>query len=126
MSSQAIFHLLSQYDSLHNLQYLYSLSHRMNTSSPMVSLIMCDHYLNLQNHLHQHEDSSCQWNHIDVQIFFRWELQEEGIIVFKPTPWPENKVDIFMKNVDAALLHRHSTKLYSDDILLAVLKCEKP
>jgi len=59
-------------------------------------------------------------------MFFLRELKEEGLVVYKHIPGPENKAGIFTKNVDAGTLHRHSTKLCGDDGLLESLKGNKP
>ena len=59
-------------------------------------------------------------------MFFLHELKEEGLVVYSHIPGPENKADIFTKNVDAGTLHRHSIKLYGDDGLLESLKGNKP
>jgi hypothetical protein len=59
-------------------------------------------------------------------MFFLRELKEDGILVFKHTPGPENKTDIFTKNVDVGSLHKYSAKLWGDDGLLSMLKGEKP
>jgi hypothetical protein len=64
--------------------------------------------------------------HVDVQMFFLRELKEEGLVVYKHIPGPENKVDISTKNVEVGTLHRHSIKLCVDDGLLELLKGNKP
>ena len=48
------------------------------------------------------------------------------MVAFKHIPGPENKADIFTKNVDATSLHKHSAKLFGGDGLLMALKGEKP
>ena len=64
--------------------------------------------------------------HVDVQMFFLHELKEEGMVVYKHIPGPDNEADIFTKNVNAGTLHKHSTKLCGNDGLLTTLKGEKP
>ena len=64
--------------------------------------------------------------HVDVQMFFLRESKEEGMVVYKHIPGPENEANIFTKNVDASTLHRHSTKLCRDNGLLKLLKGNKP
>ena len=53
--------------------------------------------------------------HVDVRMFYLHELKEEGMVVFKYVPGPENEADIFTKNVNAGSLHRHSAKLCGND-----------
>ena len=46
--------------------------------------------------------------HIDVQVFFIWELNEDGVEAFKHIPGTDNEVDIFTKKFDSDTLNRHS------------------
>jgi hypothetical protein len=64
--------------------------------------------------------------HVDVWMFFSRELKEEGMLVYKQIPGPDNDADIFTKNVDTGTLHRHSAKLCGDDGLLESLKGDIP
>ena len=65
-------------------------------------------------------------SHVDVQMFFLCELKEEGLVVYKHIPGPENKVDMSTKKFDAGTLHRHSIKLCGDSGQLESLNGNKP
>jgi len=64
--------------------------------------------------------------HVDVWMFFLHELKEEGMVANKHIPGPEDKMDIFTKNVDAGTFHGHSIKLCGNGGLLDLLKGNKP
>ena len=49
--------------------------------------------------------------HVDVWMFFLWELKEDGMVAFKHIPGPDNEADIFTKSVNAGTLHKHLAKL---------------
>lgn len=55
-------------------------------------------------------------------MFFLQELKVEGMIVYKYIPGPDNKANIFTKNVDTSKLHTHCTKLCRYDDLPETFK----
>jgi hypothetical protein len=56
--------------------------------------------------------------HVNVQIFFLWELKDNGMMVTQHIPRPNSEADIIIKNVNAGPLHRQSDKPHSNDGLL--------
>ena len=60
--------------------------------------------------------------HVDVRMFFLWELKEDGQLAFKHVSGTENESDIFTKNVDAATLHKQAVKFCGEDDLYDSLK----
>jgi histidinol phosphatase-like enzyme len=63
-------------------------------------------------------DLTNSWNigdrirHVDVLMFFLQDLKKEGLVTFKHVPGADNEANIFTINVNVALLHWHSSKLY--------------
>ena len=64
--------------------------------------------------------------HVDVRMFFLRELKEDGMVAFKHIPGHDNEADIFTKNVDAAVLHKHAAKFCGEDNFLEKLRGSKP
>ncbi len=61
-----------------------------------------------------------------MDVFLLWELKEDGMVVFKHISGHDNEANIFTKNVDAAMLHKHSAKFCGKDNFLEKLRGSKP
>ena len=60
--------------------------------------------------------------HVNLQMFYLFKMQEEGLIIFKHIPAAENEVNIFTKNVNATMLHKHIKKFFGNNGLYTALK----